>query len=496
MDKQQSSQPGLSSPLDILILAAGLGTRMRSATAKVLHRLGGRPLIAHACRTASALVKQQRPVYVVVGHQAEGVKAAVRAELGDAGAIFITQTEQRGTGDAVFAARDALRDANSTLLVLSGDVPLVRAETLGALIHQHRTHRGRGAACTLMAVRLEDPTGYGRVIRDTEGRFQKIVEQRDTTAEEKQITEVNVGIYCFETRLLFDALERVKPENVQGEFYLTDVPAILRADGEDVSVYTHGDAREVSGINTRVELAEFERILRMRTLRSLMLNSGVTVIDPQHTYVSPDAQIGRDTTLYPNVHIEGRTTIGEGCEIQQGARITDSRIGNGVTVKDHCCIVESDIADGCTVGPFAHLRMNARMEEGAAVGNFVEMKKSRLGSKSKAMHLSYLGDAEIGERTNIGAGTVTCNYDGKRKHPTTIEDNVKIGSDTMLVAPVRVGARSVTAAGAVVTEDVAPDTLVAGVPAKFKKKLAREEEASEAESETVEEVTTTSSGGE
>ncbi|MET0648531.1 MAG: bifunctional UDP-N-acetylglucosamine diphosphorylase/glucosamine-1-phosphate N-acetyltransferase GlmU [Pyrinomonadaceae bacterium] len=477
---QQQPSQAPSAPLDILILAAGLGTRMRSSTAKVLHKLGGRPLIAHVCRTASALVKGERPVYVVVGHQAEEVKEAVRAELGEGGAVFVTQTEQRGTGDAVFAAREVLGNANSTLLVLSGDVPLVRAETLGSLVHQHRTHRGRGAACTLMAVRLEDPTGYGRVIRDEEGRFQKIVEQKDAAPEERQINEINAGIYCFETRLLFPALERVKPENAQGEFYLTDVPAILRADGEDVSVYTHTDAREVSGINTRVELSEFERILRLRTLRSLMLNSGVTVIDPQHTYVSPDAQIGRDTTLHPNVHVEGRTSIGEGCEIGQGSRIADSRVGNGVTVKDHCVIVDSEIADHCVVGPFAHLRMKARAEEGAHVGNFVEMKKSRLGAKSKANHLTYLGDADIGERTNIGAGTITCNYDGKNKHPTVIEHDVKIGSDTMLVAPVRVGARSVTGAGSVVTEDVPPDTLVAGVPAKVKKKLPREEAAAEA----------------
>ena len=463
-----------SAPLDILILAAGLGTRMRSSTAKVLHKLGGRPLIAHVCRTASALVKGERPVYVVVGHQAEEVKEAVRAELGEGGAVFVTQTEQRGTGDAVFAARDALGDAGSTLLVLSGDVPLVRAETLGSLVHQHRTHRGRGAACTLMAVRLEDPTGYGRVIRDEEGRFQKIVEQKDATPEERQVGEINAGIYCFETRLLFPALERVQPENAQGEFYLTDVPGILRADGEDVSVYTHTDAREVSGINTRVELSEFERLLRLRTLRSLMLNSGVTIIDPQHTYVSPDAQIGRDTTLHPNVHVEGRTVIGEGCEIGQGSRIADSRVGSGVTVKDHCVIVDSEVADHCVVGPFAHLRMNARVEEAAHVGNFVEMKKSRLGSRSKANHLTYLGDADIGERTNIGAGTITCNYDGKNKHQTIIEHDVKIGSDTMLVAPVRVGARSVTGAGSVVTEDVPPDTLVAGVPAKVKRKLPRE----------------------
>lgn len=483
--QQQPSQQAGSSPLDILILAAGLGTRMRSSTAKVLHRLGGRPLVAHVCRTASALVKGERPVYVVVGHQAEEVAGAVRAELGEAGAVFVTQTEQRGTGDAVFAARGALGDADSTLLVISGDVPLVRAETLGSLVHQHRTHRGRGAACTLMAVRLEDPTGYGRVVRDEEGRFEKIVEQKDASHEERQITEVNAGIYCFDTRLLFGALSRVKPENAQGEFYLTDVPAILRADGEDVSVYLHNDAREVSGINTRVELSEFERILRLRTLRSLMLNSGVTIIDPQHTYVSPDAQIGHDTTLHPNVHVEGRTVIGEGCEIEQGSRITDSRVGNGVRVKDHCVIVDSEIEDNCTVGPFAHLRMNSLLEGGSAVGNFVEMKKSRLGSKSKAMHLTYLGDAEVGERTNIGAGTVTCNYDGKNKHATTIEHDVKIGSDTMLVAPVRVGARSVTAAGSVVTEDVPPDTLVAGVPAKVKKRIPREDEAKEPEAKPV-----------
>jgi bifunctional UDP-N-acetylglucosamine pyrophosphorylase/glucosamine-1-phosphate N-acetyltransferase len=493
MDRQpQQPSPAQSAPLDILILAAGLGTRMRSSTAKVLHKLGGRPLIAHVCRTASALVKGERPVYVVVGHQAEEVKEAVRSELGEGGAVFVTQTEQRGTGDAVFAAREDLGGADSTLLVLSGDVPLVRAETLGSLVHQHRTHRGRGAACTLMAVRLDDPTGYGRVIRDEEGRFQKIVEQKDASPEERQVGEINAGIYCFETRLLFPALERVQPENAQGEFYLTDVPAILRADGEDVSVYAHADAREVSGINTRVELADFERILRLRTLRSLMLNSGVTIIDPQHTYVSPDAQIGRDTTLHPNVHVEGRSVIGEGCEIMQGSRIVDSRVGNGVTVKDHCLVIDSEISDHCTVGPYAHLRMNARMEEGSTVGNFVEMKKSRLGSKSKAMHLTYLGDAEVGERTNIGAGTVTCNYDGKDKHQTVIEHDVRVGSDTMLVAPVRVGARSVTGAGSVVTEDVAPDTLVAGVPAKVKKKLPREEETPE--TQVTEEPTEVESG--
>ena len=472
MEKQtQFTMQDTPAVLDVLILAAGLGTRMRSRTAKVLHKLGGRPLIAHVARAAAALTS--RPIHVVIGHQAEQVATAAREELGEHGAVFITQAEQRGTGDAVMAAREALTGAGSTLLVLSGDVPLVRAETLGALIQQHRAHRGRGAACTMLTVRLEDPTGYGRIVRDEEGRFQKIVEQKDASTEERQIKEINAGIYCFETRALFEALERVQPANAQGEYYLTDVAGILRADGQDVSIFLHGDAREVSGINTRVELAEFERILRQRTLRRLMLDSGVTFIDPAHTYVSAEAQLGRDCVIYPDVHIEGQSVIGDDCEIRSGTRITNSRIGNGVVIKDHCVIVESEVSDGCTVGPSAHLRMNAKLEEGAAVGNFVEMKKSRLGRKSKAMHLTYLGDATIGEKTNIGAGTITCNYDGKNKHETVIEDEVKIGSDTMLVAPVRVGRNSVTGAGSVVTKDVPPDTLVAGVPATVKKRLGQ-----------------------
>lgn len=462
-----------AAPLDVLILAAGLGTRMKSKTAKVLHRLGGKPLIAHVCRTAAAL--SNRPVYVVVGHQADGVRQAVTDELGEAGARFITQREQRGTGDAVMAARDELENADSTLLILSGDVPLIRAETLGALIHQHRTHRNRGAACTILTVRLDDPTGYGRIIRDAEGRFLRIVEQKDATAEEKLIHEVNSGIYCFETKALFPALAQVEPKNAQGEYYLTDVPALLRAEGYDVSLFLHADAREVSGINTRVELAEFERLLRLRTLRRLMLDSGVTFIDPAHTYVSPDAQIGRDTVIHPDVHIEGATTIGEDCEIQAGARLVNARLGNNVTIKNHSLIFDSEIADNCIVGPFAHLRMNARLGKESAIGNFVEVKNSRIGAKSKAMHLTYLGDAEIGERTNIGAGTVTCNFDGVNKNPTFIEDDVKIGSDTMLVAPVRVGKGAVTAAGSVVTKDVPPATLVAGVPATVKKKLEKGE---------------------
>jgi bifunctional UDP-N-acetylglucosamine pyrophosphorylase/glucosamine-1-phosphate N-acetyltransferase len=456
-------------PLDVLIMAAGLGTRMRSGTAKVLHELSGRPLIAHVCRAALALAP--RRIYVVVGHQAEMVKAAVQRELGADGAAFVTQERQRGTGDAVMSAREALQEANSTVLILSGDVPLIRAETLGKLVHQHRTQRGYKASCTILTVKLDDPTGYGRVLRDEEGNFQRIVEHKDADPAERQVREINSGIYCFETRALFPALNRVEPANAQGEYYLTDVPGLLRGDGEEVRLALHGDAREISGINTRVELAEFEQLLRLRTIRRLMLESGVTFIDPMHTYVSPEAEIGRDTVIYPDVHIEGATAIGENCLIRSGSRLANAIVGNNVTIKDHCVIVDSSVGDDAQVGPFAHLRQQARLETDTRVGNFVELKKSTLGPGSKANHLTYLGDATIGEKTNIGAGTITCNYDGKNKHQTIIGNRVKIGSDTMLVAPVTVGDESVTAAGAVVTQDVPPKTLVAGVPAKVKKQL-------------------------
>jgi bifunctional UDP-N-acetylglucosamine pyrophosphorylase/glucosamine-1-phosphate N-acetyltransferase len=332
-------------------------------------------------------------------------------------------------------------------------------------------HRSAGADCSILSVRLENPTGYGRIVRDESGAFRKIVEQRDATDEERQVKEINSGIYCFDAKELFRALRKVEPANDQGEYYLTDVAEIILRNGGAVSVFLHNDAREVSGINTRAELAEFENLIRRSAIRKLMIDGGVTFIDPSHAYISAEAEIGRDSIIYPNVSIEGKTIIGEGCVIHPGARITNSRLGDAVVIKDHSIVVDSQIESNCAVGPFAHLRMNAVLEENATVGNFVEVKKSRLKRGTKAMHLSYLGDATIGERTNIGAGTVTCNYDGKNKHETIIEDDVKVGSDTMLVAPVRVGARSMTGAGSVVTKDVPPDTLVAGVPAEVKKKL-------------------------
>lgn len=456
-----------SRSIDVLIMAAGLGTRMKSNRAKVLHQLDGRPLISHVCRTALAL--SPRAIYVIVGHQAEDVRAAVESEFKAEHRIaFVHQHSQRGTGDAVMAAREHLAADARPIVILSGDVPLVRRQTLMKLIEAHTSAK---AACTMLTVRLENPSGYGRIIRNEGGEFVKIVEQKDATDNERQIREINVGLYCFDSQKLRDALDALKPNNQQSEYYLTDVPGILKNRGDVVETYQHNDAREVLGINTRAELAEFENLIRRNTIRRLMIDHGVTFIDPSHAYISSDAEIGRDCVIHPDVHIQGNSVLGEACEVHQGTRITNSRIGNRVTIKDHCVIIDSEIANDCAVGPFAHLRMNTQMEERAVVGNFVEVKKSRIGRGTKSMHLTYLGDATIGEETNIGAGTVTCNYDGKNKNPTVIEDHVRIGSDTMLVAPVRVGRGAVTAAGSVVTEDVPPNTLVAGVPAKVKKKL-------------------------
>jgi len=451
-------------PLDILILAAGLGTRMRSNTAKVLHLLDGRPLISHVCHTAAALAP--RKVYVVVGHQGKEVEKAVLSEMRLDQTVIVEQKRQLGTGDAVNSARQYLENDEALLLVLSGDVPMIRAETLGGLIQRHRDHRGRGAACTILTVKLKDPSGYGRIVRDSGGIFEKIVEQRDASETEAEINEINSGIYCFNAKKLYAALSRVQNHNDQGEYYLTDVPALLKADGQDVALYNHADSHEVEGVNNRLQLADLERQIRRRTITRLMLDYGVSFIDPTTAYISEQASIGRDTTIYPNVTIEGNSEIGDGCEIRSGTRIVNSRIGRGVEIRDNCLIMDSQIADAAKIGPMAHLRGQAEIGPDARIGNFVEVKKSKVGRGTKASHLTYLGDATIGEDTNIGAGTVTCNYDGVRKNETHIGNNVKIGSDTMLVAPVTVGDRAVTGAGSVVTKDVEPGKLVVGAPAR------------------------------
>ena len=469
----------MKADLDILVLAAGLGTRMKSDLAKVLHKLDGRPLINHVCETASGL--DPRKIYVVVGHQSENVKAAVLEELDEVKAGFVLQERQLGTGDAVNAAREFLETRDSTLMVLSGDVPMIRAETLAELTAIHRDFEGRGAACTILTVRLKDPTGYGRVVRDERGAFEQIVEQKDADSEQLEIDEINSGIYCFDTRKLFAALSQVSNDNAQGEYYLTDVPRILRDAGDDVAIFQCDDPREVEGVNDRRQLAAMEKQIRRRNVRRLMLDSGVTFIDPKAAYISSRAVIGRDTVIHPNVTIEGSSVIGEGCTIRSGTRIKDSKIGNGVEIRDNCLIRDSEVGDECTVGPMAHLRGHAVMMEGSKVGNFVELKKTKLGRGSKASHLTYLGDATIGENTNIGAGTITCNYDGKNKHETHIGDNVKIGSDTMLIAPVSIGDGAATGAGSVVTRDVDAEDVVVGVPARSRKPSSESKAKSRAE---------------
>ena len=456
-----------------MILAAGLGTRMRSDLAKVLHKLDGRPLINHVSRTATALAPES--IYVVIGHQGDEVKAAVLSELDGQKVVFVRQEQQLGTGDAVNAARPFLEDSDSTLVILSGDVPMIRHETLASLVQHHHRYLDRGAACSILTVRLSDPFGYGRIVRTDEGAFDRIVEQKDANEDERQIAEINAGIYCFDSKKLFSALKAVENNNSQGEYYLTDVPALLKDAGEDVSIFQHNDPQEIEGVNNRVQLADMERQLCRRTISRLMLDAGVTFIDPKNTYVSSDAVVGRDTVIHPNVTIEGTTEIGSRCQIRSGSRLVNAKVGDDVEIRDNCLITDSGIGNGATVGPMAHLRGNAVVGNNGRIGNFVEVKKSILGRGAKASHLTYLGDATIGEDTNIGAGTITCNYDGVRKHETHIGDRVKIGSDTMLVAPVTVGDDAATAAGSVVIEDVPANSLVAGVPAKVKKSLKSNE---------------------
>jgi bifunctional UDP-N-acetylglucosamine pyrophosphorylase / glucosamine-1-phosphate N-acetyltransferase len=459
---------------DVMILAAGLGTRMKSRRAKVLHEVVGLPLVAHVVRAALKLAPEA--IYVVVGHQAEEVERAVRADAKrlaerDAGALsdlhFVLQTEQRGTGHAVMAAREKLADRSGSIIILAGDGPMIKSETLRHLAKVHSAERN---AATVLTVEMNDPTGYGRIIRDSEGRFLRCVEQKDGSPEELSVREVGVSIYCFDIPALLAALDNLKTDNAQGEYYLTDVPGIMLSEGKRVGLLCHTDSEEVLGVNTRVELAGLERKLREEKLRELML-AGVTLVDPATTYIHQDVQIGMDTIIHPQVIIEGASRIGSGCSIQSWTRLKNVEIEDDVSIRNSSVVEDCIIRKGATVGPFARLRMNAEIGERAAIGNFVEVKKSKIGRETKAQHLSYLGDATLGDHVNIGAGTVTCNYDGSRKHETIIEDDVKIGSDTMLVAPVRVGRGSKTGAGSVVTKDVPPDSLVAGVPATVKKKL-------------------------
>jgi bifunctional UDP-N-acetylglucosamine pyrophosphorylase/glucosamine-1-phosphate N-acetyltransferase len=436
----------------IAVLAAGKGTRMHSTMPKVLHKVCGLPLIEHVLRTADSLLP--RSTTVVVGHQSDVLREALSRHLN---LSFVVQEPQLGTGHAVLQTADALADARGTLILLSGDVPLLTKKTLEALVLQHVTTK---AAASVLTVVVDDPTGYGRIVRSAEpgGQLASIVEERDTTVEQRQIQEINTGIYVFALDGLFDAIRRIGTENAQREYYLPDIVTIFRNDGRRVESVRAANADEVRGINNRIELATANRIMRDQKNAELMA-SGVTLEDPATAYIDRDVTIGADTIIHPCVSLEGRTTIGAGCEIHSGVRIVNSQIGDRATILNHCVLVESRVAAEARIGPFANLRKDSDVREKARVGNFVELKNTVLGPGSKANHLTYLGDTRIGEKVNVGAGTITCNYDGEQKRQTIIEDGAFIGSDSQLVAPVTVGRNAYIGTGTTIREDVPADAL-------------------------------------
>jgi len=437
------------SDVHVVVLAAGQGTRLKSARAKVLHHVAGAPMIAHVLERARALGPSS--LTVVVGHQAEAVQARL---AGVSGLTFVVQEPQLGTGHALLTAGSALRRATGDLVLLSGDVPLLSKKTLQGLLDRHRS---ANAAATVLTAVVPSPHGYGRIVRSGEG-IARIVEERDATPQERAIREINSGVYVFALDGLFDAVQSIGSENAQREYYLPDLVAIYRRLGRGVETMVVSDPNEIRGINSRAELAEVSRIVRQQKNTELMA-AGVTIEDPATTYIDGSVAIGPDTVIHPGVSLEGRTSIGAGCEIHSGVRIVDSQLGDRVTILNHCVIRASIVGNDAAVGPFAHLRPEADVRDGAHVGNFVELKKTVVGRGSKAMHLSYLGDATIGENVNVGAGTITCNYDGVTKRPTTIEDGAFIGSDSQLIAPVTVGKGAYVGSGTTVRTDVPPGAL-------------------------------------
>lgn len=441
-----SSSPAASGadcgPVAAIILAAGKSTRMRSKVPKPLHPLCGLPMTGHvirACRHAEVA-----RIVVIVGHEAETVKAG----LGD-GVEYALQVAQNGTGDAVRAAQSLLGDWPGTILILAGDVPLLTAETLQGLIAHHRE---KNASATLLTAFLEDPTGYGRIVRDSAGRVSRIVEENDATPEERAIKEWNPSLYAFQSKALWESLAHITNKNAKNEYYLTDTIGVLTAQGAPIEPLPVKEAQEVLGVNTRIQLADVARVLRERILNRLML-SGVTIVDPAATYVDVDVTVGQDTVIEPNSFLHTGTTVGEDCVIGPFARLSGSRVGNRVTVLAST-ITDSVLEDDARVGPYAHLRPGAHLGPKVKIGDFVEVKNAHFAAGAQASHLAYIGDAEVGEGANIGAGTITCNYDGFEKHRTVIGKRVFVGSHSTLIAPVILGDEAFIAAGSSVAEDV------------------------------------------
>ena len=433
----------------VVILAAGKGTRMKSALPKVLHRVAGLPMIDHVL--ASARILHPQSSIVVIGHMADSVRAALAHHQNLA---FVVQEPQLGTAHALLTTEGALKSASGTLILLSGDVPLLSEQTLLTLVDRHTRSR---AAATVVTAIVDNPHGYGRIVRSGE-QIARIVEEKDATPTERTIQEINSGIYAFALDGLFDAVRSIAAENAQREYYLPDLVAIYRRQGRPVETLVVPRADEILGINSRAELAAVSRIVRDDKNRALMA-AGVTLEDPATAYIDRDVTVGADTIIHPGVSLEGSTSVGSGCEIHSGSRLVNTRVGDRVTILNHCVINDSVVANDATIGPFAHLRTAVDVGDGARIGNFVELKKTVLGKGSKAAHLAYLGDASIGEKVNIGAGTITCNYDGERKNQTTIEDGAFIGSDSQLVAPVTIGKGAYVGSGATIREDVPAGAL-------------------------------------
>jgi len=427
-----------------IILAAGEGKRMRSRQPKILHRLCGRPLVGYPLRLARTFADR---VVMVVPPSADGV-----AQVAGEGVLTVVQRERLGTGHAVVQAKDACGEG--TILVLPGDMPLLTVETIERLLNHHKA---ASAAATLLTAIVDNPAGYGRVLRQR-GRVARIVEDRDATDDQKKINEIGTSVYCFDARRLWSALTEVRPDNDQGEYYLTDVVAILSRAGATVEAVTVADPSEAQGVNDRKQLAAVAVVQRRRILDRLM-ESGVTIVDPASTYVEDTVTIGPDTVVQPQTVIEGATVIGSECVIGAGSHVSGSRLADRVVLKPYSIIEEAAIDEDATLGPFCHLRPGCHIGAGAEIGNFAELKKSRVGKKTKIHHVSYMGDATLGERVNVGAGTITCNYDGQRKHPTVIGDGVFVGTNSSLVAPLTIGEGAYVAAGSVITRDVPPGAL-------------------------------------
>ncbi len=438
------------SDVHVVILAAGKGTRMKSALPKVLHKVAGIPLIEYVLAAAATL--RPATTTVVIGHQAETLEQSLSSQ--HHGLNFVVQEPQLGTAHALLCTEPLLRAKTGTLILLSGDVPLLSPQTLKTLVEHHRR---TAAAATVITATVENPHGYGRIVRTGE-QIAQIVEEKDATDAERRIREINSGIYAFELSGLFAAVRRIGAQNAQREYYLPDLVSIFRGQGLGVEAVPVANAVEIQGINSRGELAAVSQIVKQNKNAELMA-AGVTIEDPATTYIHRSVQVGPDTIIHPGVSLEGLTVVGGGCEIHSGTRIVNSVIGDRATVLNHCVIVDSSLGHGASVGPFAHLRGGASLASDAKVGNFVELKKTALGPGSKAMHLAYLGDAVIGSHVNIGAGTITCNYDGTHKHTTTIEDGAFIGSDTQLIAPVTVGEGAYVGTGTTVRENVPPGAL-------------------------------------